>query len=592
MMIYRWGKMAFTEFRYRSTDFLLRKKIMFLVLSFLSITICFLLASSAIAVEPFCPGGSQSDPNVIWCDDFDDSVSPARKYWIYNNGGGAGSFNLVNGVGLNGSAGMQVVWQPGQVEAGNIKMLFGRNPFASGIYTDVDFKEIYWRLFVKMKQGWTGNPYKFSRATIMANSNWAQAMVAHLWDGSLNTLGTDPVSGIDANGNLATTVYNDFDNFRWLGHKAGVTPIFSSAASGQWYCVEAHVKLNTPGFSDGVFEFWVGGNQEASSNSLNWVGTWQHYGINAIFVENYWDGGAPGERTRYFDNFVISKKRIGCNPAGSVDLTPPAVTLTNPSNNQAAVPVNTSVSATFSEPVDPLTVTTTTFLVRQGSTSIPGTVKLNGTTATFTPSAPLTSNTGYTATITVGVKDIAGNAMAADSTWSFTTKDAPDTTPPMVSSTIPSNGTAGISISTPITVVFNEAMDSSSFGSSAFNLTGGGVSVSCTIDASGSQATITPAANLAYKTTYTATVTTSVKDAAGNPLANNYAWTFTTEQNQQLPPPLSGEGGGGGGCTVSTERKSNAESPFGKMLGLFSPGILLLLRKAISMRQTRLQARG
>jgi hypothetical protein len=162
----------------------------------------------------------------------------------------------------------------------------------------------------------------------------------------------------------------------------------------------------------------------------------------------------------------------------------------------------------------------------------------------------------------------------------------------MVSSTIPSNGTAGISISTPITVVFNEAMDSSSFGSSAFNLTGGGVSVSCTIDASGSQATITPAANLAYKTTYTATVTTSVKDAAGNPLANNYAWTFTTEQNQQLPPPLSGEGGGGGGCTVSTERKSNAESPFGKMLGLFSPGILLLLRKAIRMRQTRLQARG
>jgi hypothetical protein len=339
-----------------------------------------------------------------------------------------------------------------------------------------------------------------------------------------------------------------------------------------------------------VFEFWVGGNQEASSNSLNWVGTWQHYGINAIFVENYWDGGAPGERTRYFDNFVVSKTRIGCNPAGSGDLTPPTVTATNPSDNQAAVPINTSVNATFSEPVDQLTVTTTTFLVRQGSTSIPGTVKLSGTTSTFTPLAPLASNTKYTATITVGVKDIAGNAMVADYTWSFTTKDAPDTTPPMVSSTIPSNGAAGISISAPVTVVFNEAMDSSSFGPSAFNLTGGGANVPCTIDASGSQATIAPAANLAYNTTYTATLTTSVKDAAGNPLASNYVWAFTTEQNP--PPPVSGGGGGGGGCTVSTERKSKTESPFGDMLSLFSPGILLFLRKAIRMSQTRPQARG
>jgi hypothetical protein len=121
----------------------------------------------------------------------------------------------------------------------------------------------------------TGNPEKLSRATIFATSNWAQAMIGHLWTGPGMVLFLDPAGGINENGQLITTQYNDFVHLQWLGSKPGITPIFSTALSDQWQCIEAHIKLNTPGASDGIFEFWINGNLESNQNNLNWVGTWQ-----------------------------------------------------------------------------------------------------------------------------------------------------------------------------------------------------------------------------------------------------------------------------------------------------------------------------
>lgn len=283
--------------------------ILIFVISFNFISIFFVV--SVMAVEPICPGGTNPNPNVIWCDNFDDNVPISQKYFEYDNNGG--DFVPVAGKGISGSTAMQVKWQAGEVNGGDFKRTFGRNPVNSQSHSTIDFKEIYWRQYLKMETGWSGNPYKLSRAMILANANWAQAMIAHLWgDGVGDTLMIDPASGVDANSNLITTIYNDFANLKWFGYKRGITPIFSSASSGKWYCIEAHVKLNTPGVSDGIFEYWIDNNLEAKRTDLNWVGTWQDYGINAVFFENYWNGGAPGERIRYFDNIIISTQKIGC----------------------------------------------------------------------------------------------------------------------------------------------------------------------------------------------------------------------------------------------------------------------------------------
>lgn len=122
----------------------------------------------------------------------------------------------------------------------------------------------------------------------------------------------DPASGTDSAGTLRTTTYNDFANLRWLGAARSQTPIFDSSHVGQWYCVEAHARLNDAGQSNGTFDLWINGNPEAARSGLNWVGSFSAYGINAVYLENYWNNGSPVAQARDMDNFVVSTSRIGC----------------------------------------------------------------------------------------------------------------------------------------------------------------------------------------------------------------------------------------------------------------------------------------
>jgi hypothetical protein len=105
---------------------------------------------------------------------------------------------------------------------------------------------------------------------------------------------------------------------------------------------------------------------------------------------------------------------------GGADTTAPTVSSTSSANGATGVAVNTTIRAFFSEPMDASTVTATTFTVKAGSTLVPGTVSYSGTTATFTPTDNLAYSTSYTATVTTGVKDLAGNALASNYVWSFT----------------------------------------------------------------------------------------------------------------------------------------------------------------------------
>ncbi|MDQ5869259.1 MAG: Ig-like domain-containing protein [Thermoproteota archaeon] len=105
------------------------------------------------------------------------------------------------------------------------------------------------------------------------------------------------------------------------------------------------------------------------------------------------------------------------------DTTPPTVIGTSPASGATGVLVTSSITATFSEPVQSWS-STTIFTVKNGAgTSFPGTLALSTDhkTVTFTHSSSFASSTSYTVTVTTGVKDIAGNAMASAKSWSFTT---------------------------------------------------------------------------------------------------------------------------------------------------------------------------
>jgi hypothetical protein len=212
---------------------------------------------------------------------------------------------------------------------------------------------------------------------------------------------------------------------------------------------------------------------------------------------------------------------------------PPTVISVAPLAGAVGVCPSTAVTATFSEAMNPATINTTTFtLTGPGTTPVAGVVTYAGSTATFTPNSPgLALATLYTATITTGAQDLNGDALASNKVWTFTTAAAA-CAPPTVISVAPPNGATGICQNTVVVATFSEAMNPATISTTTFTLTGPGttpVAGAVTYDASSDAATFTPnSPGLALDTLYTASITTGAQDLAGNALAIDKVWTFTT----------------------------------------------------------------
>ena len=92
----------------------------------------------------------------------------------------------------------------------------------------------------------------------------------------------------------------------------------------------------------------------------------------------------------------------------------PVVSSTTPANNTTGVARNNSITISFSTAMDPATINSSTIIVKQGNTVIPGTVTYTGTTATFTPTDSFLALTNYTVTVTTGAKTLAGTPLAVN----------------------------------------------------------------------------------------------------------------------------------------------------------------------------------
>jgi hypothetical protein len=201
-----------------------------------------------------------------------------------------------------------------------------------------------------------------------------------------------------------------------------------------------------------------------------------------------------------------------------------SVISTDPANEATGVVLNKKITVTFSEPMDPSTLTATTFTIKEGTVSVAGTVLCLGTTVSFTPSSALITNTTYTGSVSIGAKNISGTTLAKDYVWTFTTGTI---SAPKVNSTDPVNLGTGVALNKVIGATFSEAMNASTITSLTFTLMIGTTLVSGAVDYSGTTATFTPTSNL-ISGTYTATITTGAKNVSGTPLAINYVWSFST----------------------------------------------------------------
>ncbi len=255
------------------------------------------------------------------------------------------------------------------------------------------------------------------------------------------------------------------------------------------------------------------------------------------------------------------------------DTTPPTISARSPASGATGVSQTGNVTVTFNEAMDAATIGSATFELRDAANAlVAAVVSYDAATrvATLNPTPTLAAQAVYTATVRgggTGVKDAAGNPLAADSPWSFTTGG--DTTPPTISARSPASGATGVSQTGNVTVTFNEAMGAATIGSATFELRDAAnalVAAVVSYDAATRVATLNPTPTLAAQAVYTATVRgggTGVKDAAGNPLAADSPWSFTTG-GDATPPTISARSPAVGATGVS--RTANVTVTFNEAM--------------------------
>jgi len=214
------------------------------------------------------------------------------------------------------------------------------------------------------------------------------------------------------------------------------------------------------------------------------------------------------------------------------DTTKPTVTSRFPTPGATGVPRDYVPNATFSELLQPATVTATTFKLRDTTSAVwvPATVSWSASTKRMTlrPTALLAAGHRFTAYITAGVKDLAGNTFAGTS-WSFTAST--DATKPTIIARRPAPNATGVSRGTYIVVTFSEQMRASTLTTATVRLRDASTLayVTCTLsyDATLHRVVLNPAPTLAARHKYTVILSSSIRDRAGNRLTSA-SWSFTT----------------------------------------------------------------
>jgi fibronectin type 3 domain-containing protein len=192
---------------------------------------------------------------------------------------------------------------------------------------------------------------------------------------------------------------------------------------GQWqYVAATYDGTNARIYVDGV----LAASATFTANVGN-SNTWR-IGAYGSPAGGFFDGSI--DNVRIYDRALTSAE-IQTDMASRIqpDGTPPTVTTFTPAPGATGVNFGTSATAKFSEPMQPATITSSTFQLKDASNNVvPATVTYNASTyvATLNPQSALQFGATYTLTVkggTGGAADLAGNPLATDATSSFTTED-------------------------------------------------------------------------------------------------------------------------------------------------------------------------
>jgi YD repeat-containing protein len=208
------------------------------------------------------------------------------------------------------------------------------------------------------------------------------------------------------------------------------------------------------------------------------------------------------------------------------DLSTATVLSVTPTSGATAVGVNTTIVATFSKSINPVSVNANTFSVQANGQAIAGAYSVNAATITFTPLTALPGN----ATIRLletGVSDLVG-VLTANIDASFTTAANADTQAPVVTLVTPPDGSTGIGLNGQIMVLFSKSVNPLTLTSDNIALLAGGLTLPFSPGISKDNRTLVLSGfSLPGSSVITLALSGGIKDLSGNALVN-FSSQFTT----------------------------------------------------------------
>jgi methionine-rich copper-binding protein CopC len=228
----------------------------------------------------------------------------------------------------------------------------------------------------------------------------------------------------------------------------------------------------------------------------------------------------------------------------------PTVVSTNPAANYIGSPINTNVTLQFSTSMN--TGFYSFELEDEYGNNISGTTQWGTTsvandTFIFTPDRALRYGRIYAVDSSfMSAGGIPLNGYGHDFEFGFITKPrTADVTPPTVQTVYPYSGMTGVSTTTPIYCLFSEPIALNTVNQTNFTLTGSGITgpsdytVTWNFTKGMNPVMIKKNTPFAPSSTYTVTVTTGVRDLRGNPLKQQYQWSFTTGAADTTAPTVT-----------------------------------------------------
>ena len=256
-----------------------------------------------------CP--EQLPDGWILCEGFEDIDDPDAHFSLWSSPEPGDRFAIDSMQAHDGDASL-VAQHDVEWFSGAAWIRFGQGPMQTPHAPRARFEEVWVRMHLLLEDGWDVGGLGDLIEVNSLGTNWAHTMSASI----------DAPSGGDSLRARARTCVSsgvvqcdgqqDWQDLQELGNDPGDTALFDGSASGQWHCIVMHVRLNEPGTSDGVLEISLDGAPEATLDDLDFVGTIEGAGLNALHLSAYRENGPSQAVRRYIDDIVVADVPLDC----------------------------------------------------------------------------------------------------------------------------------------------------------------------------------------------------------------------------------------------------------------------------------------